>query len=742
MEKFEGLVVVERVFSQLEGGCIFSARREDGEPIRVRFAGRDTQPLPGDWFLVKGGLTSFRDRFGRVVEQVESKRMKRAVAKGSLLKPWLERLPNVGATRAARLLEAFGHDLPEVLGNLTRLPEVAGVLEPDKPALAAKIAAQLYARVAVQAGADAIKAAEVTFLTFLERLGIRESRVASQLWRLMAGVDAVERLRRNPYVVASLVDWKLADRIGQRLLREADPAADLVRHPARLRGALASVWREVLADGDTAASLERVEALLEARGAPARATLQLVEEDGSLRRSGALLRAPGAAWMEDRVVMALLAIEAATPTVEVPDGEALSRLVFDAESNVGMHLTDEQRATVGTLLTLPVAALQGGAGVGKTTVMKVLALAWEYLRGDVVMGALAGKAALQLARGASTHDRPRLAYTIARLIGMLERQRAQEDDPDRKRPAGDVTFTSKTLLVIDEAGMMDTPSLHKLLSLMPDGARLLFAGDQGQLPPVGIGKFFHDLVAEGSRVATLTKVLRQASDSVIPHVAAQIRAGVVPTLAAWSGERKGVFLVPASAVLATQRRLRDQGELLVVAARKVTVSDINEGEALFRRTPTTPTRRLGPLATVAVGDPVVMTANRYQDGLFNGLLGIVKAIDGAEATVLWDGESTARTLPEEAEGDIELAYAITCHKAQGSAADTVLIAIEDSGLVTREWLYTALTRGKELALIASDVDALERVIGHRTQRVSGLVIPARVSGDHQACRFSQVSRTA
>lgn len=724
MRNYEGLVVVERVLSQLEGGCIFSARREDGEPLRVKFAGRDTQPLPGDWFVVKGGLTTFRDRFGKMVEQVESKKMKRATAKGALLKPWLERLPNIGPARAARLVDTFGHDLPEVLADLSHLAEVAGALEPGKPALATKIAAQLYARVATQAGADAVKAAEVTFLTFLERLGIRESRVATQLWRFMAGVGAVERLRRNPYVIASLVDWKLADRVGQRLLRESDAAVDLVAHPARLTGALSSVWRDILADGDTAASIERVQALLEARGVPAEAALHLAEENGALRRSGTYLRVPGAAWLEDRVVAALHAIETCEPTVDVPRDEALTRLVYDAESNVGMRLTDEQPAAVARLLTLPVAALQGGAGVGKTTVMKVMARAWEYLGGDVVMGALAGKAALTLARGASTHDRPRLAYTIARLIGMLQRQRAQEDDPERRRPASDVTFTSKTLLIVDEAGMLDTPSLHSLLSLLPDGARLLFAGDQGQLPPVGIGKFFHDLVAEGSRVATLTTVRRQASDSVIPHVATQVRNGVVPALIRWSGERRGVFLVPQSELLASQRQLRKCGELMVIAAKKVTVSDINETEAEHRRTAGTPVRRLGPLATVAVGDPVVATANRYQDALFNGLLGVVKTVDGTETTILWDGESMPRILPAEAEGDVELAYAVTCHKAQGSSSEAVLVAVEESGLVTREWLYTAITRGKELVLLAGTPESAARAVERRTARMTGMTLSA------------------
>lgn len=725
MSNFEGLVVVERVLSQLESGCIFSGRREDGEPLRVKFAGRDTQPLQGDWFVVTGSLRSFRDRFGRAVDQVESKKMRRAVAKGALLRPWLERLPNIGATRAARLVDAFGHDLPSVLADLTRLEEVASVLEPDKPSLAAKVAAQLYARIATQAGADAVKAAEVAFLTLLERLGIRESRVASQLWSFMAGVDAEARLRRNPYIVASLVDWKLADRVGQRLLRDADPNADLVTHPTRLAGALNSAWRDILSNGDTAALPNRVEALLRARGVPAARALDLAEQNGGLRYSGPLLRVPGAAWLEDQIVNSIHAIEACARIVAVPVGDALAELVYDSETNVGMQLTGEQRAAVATLLTLPVAALQGGAGVGKTTVMKVLAHAWESLGGDVVMGALAGKAALTLARGASTHDRPRLAYTIARLIGMLERQRAQEGKSERKRPASDLTLTSKTLLIVDEAGMLDTPSLHRLLSLLPKGVRLLFAGDQGQLPPVGIGKFFHDLVAEGSRLATLTKVLRQASDSAIPHIAAQIRMGVTPTLPAWNGERKGVYLIAPGHMLATQRQLRDVGELMVVAAKKSTVSDVNDNEAQFRRKPATAVRRLGPLATVALGDPVVMTTNRYQDGLFNGLLGVVQSIDGPEVTVHWDGESSPRTVPVEAEGNIDLAYAITCHKAQGSSAEAVLVAIEDSIMVTREWLYTAITRGRELVLLAGTSQGVEVAVTRRADRVTGMTVPAR-----------------
>ena len=112
---------------------------------------------------------------------------------------------------------------------------------------------------------------------------------------------------------------------------------------------------------------------------------------------------------------------------------------------------------------------------------------------------------------------------------------------------------------------------------------------------------------------------------------------------------------------------------MVVAAKRATVANINDVQSFEGRPAGAPTRRLGPLATVAVGDPVVATANRYQDGLFNGLLGMVTGIAGTNVEVQWDGKDDTRSLLSEAEGDVELAYAITCHKAQGSSAHAIVV---------------------------------------------------------------------
>jgi exodeoxyribonuclease V alpha subunit len=712
---FDADVTVTRVVSTIECGAIFVGQTPTGDQVRVRYLGRNEVPLVGDTFAVKGQWINFTDKYRRTHRQVETKVMRRKAVVGDLLSPFLQRVPNVGPERAERLLKAYGHHLVEVLSDPSRLEDVARVVEPVKGALALRIAAQLFAAMAEKSAADQLKLAEANFLVFLEKLGLREPRVAGQLWRFCAGEDAIERLRRNPYLAAHLTAWKLADRVGKLLLRDESPNTDLDRHPARLMGALASVWRELLADGDSAIMEANLRQQLAERGVDPNLALSHAAEIENLRRDGELVRAPGAAWLEDEVARYLRTIEETPSSLFLPDEQHLNQFIDDAEWACDLRLTDEQRAALRKLVFLPLGVLQGGAGVGKTTVMKILAYVWDRMRGNVVFGALAGKAALQLSRGASSHNDPRLAHTLARLIGMLEQQADYEEDPQGKRRP-EVEFNQKTLLVIDEAGMMDTPTFYQLLKLLPKGVRILLAGDDGQLFPVAFGKIFHDLVEEGFRVSALTQVLRQADDSAIPVVASQIRNGVTPELPIWNGEAKGVFQIDDHCL----NRLQRTDDFMLIAARRNTVDDWNHIESVKRRDEHTPVRRLGPLATVAVGDPVIVTRNRYKHGLFNGLLGVVTGISGERVQIHFDGEDKSRELPEEAEVDVVLAYAITCHKAQGSSAATVVILADDGGMVTREWLYTGLTRGRELVLInLATGGTLDQAVARRMSRTTG-----------------------
>ena len=706
-------VVVERVLSQLEKGCIFAGRQRDGSAVRIRVSGQRLAPVVGESYEVQGLQSTFSDRFRQSWTQIDTRTIKRVRTSGALLLPWLEQLPNIGATRARRLLDTFGGGLIAALSDPCQLGAVAAVIDPKKPVLANAIAAQILAAVGRKNKQEGSALEEVEFLASFESAGVRDRHAARRLWRLVGGADAKARLLRNPYLAASVLDWKAADHLGKRLL--AKRTDDIDNHPDRLLGAIDSSWREVLSDGDTAASASTLTDLLTARGVNAERAIELaLQRRAVLLGANGLYRAPGAAFLEDDLAAMLRRLEAAPAAVAISQSAEIARAVVDAETKTGLHLTDEQRDAVIALLGRRIGVLQGGGGVGKTFVMKVLILAWEYLGGNIVLGALTGKAALQLSRGASTALHPRLAYTVARMVGMLRR----DQDGDHNV---EVQFNERTLLVLDEASMLDTPSLRELVSFLPAGASLILVGDHGQLPPVGIGCVFHDLVTDGSRVSSLTKVWRQASGSPILEVSAAVRNGTMPALSAWDGSSAGIFLAPGSdAELLHNQFMARSADLIVVAARRATVAGFNERASLSRREGVTHVARLGPLATVAVGDPVVCTRNRYTDGLFNGLLARVVDIDHlGEVHVHWDGESRPRPLDKAAGADIELAYAITCHRAQGSAAASVIVMVENSTLVTREWLYTAITRARETVVLIATPEDLVKAVARRSRRVTG-----------------------
>ena len=105
---------------------------------------------------------------------------------------------------------------------------------------------------------------------------------------------------------------------------------------------------------------------------------------------------------------------------------------------------------------------------------------------------------------------------------------------------------------------------------------------------------------------------------------------------------------------------------------------------------------------------------------------MVESITGPKVAIKWDGEREPRGLPQAAEADIELAYGITCHRAQGSSAQAVIIVLEASRLVTQEWTYTAITRSRELVILVGDSDALTMALARRTTRTTGFTLKARV----------------
>ena len=307
----------------------------------------------------------------------------------------------------------------------------------------------------------------------------------------------------------------------------------------------------------------------------------------------------------------------------------------------GHPLHQEQREAVLKVVLSPLACLQGGAGVGKTTTAKVICDLWEQFGGNLVLTAIAGKAALRLSRSTG-----RLAMTLARLRMQLEERESIENRLDgdltpteRKRALAKLAKLAQindcSLVLVDEASMLDLTSANALLRFMPDGARLVLVGDEAQLPPVGFGLIYHRLVSDDTITARLTVIHRQTEATGIPVVAAAVRDGVMPDLFQYCGPLDGVSF------------LEHDGPDLQSSIQKVW-------------------KQIRGVDSVA---PLIVTATNKGDAGVNALNTLLHGV---------------------------------CHRVQGSQAPVVIVPIYQSRMLDPSWIYTAITRAeRQVVLIGS-----------------------------------------
>jgi exodeoxyribonuclease V alpha subunit len=724
------LVEVERIVSRRTWGVILGCRivgEEDGRKgARIQVKAARTalggEPAVGERWAVTGPL--LRTPWG---PQIAAERAVRTLPSGMLLRTYLARhAPGVGPERADRLWRAYGTSLPEVL-RAGDIAAIAAAMAPDRPVLGPRLAATV---VRVWREAEA----ETRLLGWLQERGVDDVQVARRVG-LILGTSAVERLERNPWTLVALMRWEDVDGLGIRLRREAGDALP-EEDPDRLVGAVDAAIRDVIATGATAVADEELRARV-ARKLGIRRDARAVWEAVDLgSQHGAVVprdeggwRAPGCALMEEAVAERLRRMLAGEPGGLRPSPEAVGRSLRDFENLFG-GLHPEQTAALTKVLASPVACLQGGAGVGKTHVARAVCEAWEDAGGTVLLAALAGKAASRLGRATG-----RLARTLHRTLGELDERavRAAEiDDPDTEeerrnalegRLAALAYIGPRTLVVVDEASMVDLATLHRLLRRMPEGARLLLIGDERQLPPVGFGLVFHRLVVDPAITARLNTIHRQSAGTGIPAAAASLRRSEMPEMRPFDGPRDGVHWVEASdpariadAVASVAARLGLDGETMIV-------TPVNEGpagtRAMNRRLHDARCQALnlpemeGELGEVfSPGDPVLHRRNSYRNGLYNGSLGRVASIDpeGRRLVALFDEEE--HEFDEMSLIDLGLGYALTCHRAQGSQAPRVVVALPPSRVLDPSWIYTAVTRAeRQVVIVCAEATLREALQG-------------------------------
>ena len=694
-----------------------------GEKLRVRILSKRAhgQPTIGEVWYVEGvdGITEW----GR---QLDAARAMREVPSGRLIRHYLAgSIPGIGHERSARLWKRWGEDLVTVLSDDSRLSEIAEAIDPARPTLALALASSCN-----RAWKEATTSIQA--LLWLSNQGIDDFRLSRQVLALL-GEAAVATLEENPYVLVALLSWARVDEFGLKVLRSS--GIDQPRRDRRrLVGAVDAAIKKAIVEGNTAISQSGLlVAVAKHIGVsigsemPSLA-ISMASAEGAIVLDGDRWRAPGCASMEDAITDRFLLMQSPDYPSEVvlPSRQEL-KCTLAVMRISGHQIHEEQCDAVLELLQLPLAVLQGGAGVGKTTTLMAVCDLWSNAGGDVVCCTISGKASLRLSRATG-----RTSLTLARLLRQLgERERlsneieslGQDDQLKTKNRLEQLSdISARTLVVIDEASMLDLSTAFELIRHFPIGARLLLVGDEAQLPPVGFGLVFHRLVSDSSLTIRLNHVHRQTTKSGIPGVSASIRDGTVPTLPDYAGKGDGVSLLAATPETLQASVVRVWENLggrisgtLICTATKSGVAGTNALNALLQRRHS----ERDELATVrgfyghwySPGDPVIWLKNDYTRGLFNGLLGVVQSADPEQGLeVQFEGFSEVHEIAPEQLVDLALAYAITCHRAQGSQAPAIIVPIYESKVLDPSWLYTAITRAERQVVLVGDLAVLREAV--------------------------------
>ncbi|MBW2261474.1 MAG: ATP-dependent RecD-like DNA helicase [Deltaproteobacteria bacterium] len=607
----------------------------------------------------------------------------------------------IGKEFAKRLVRKFGSDTLDVIEN-----------EPEKlrsvPGIGPKRAGRIVKAWEAQQGVRDV-------MLFLHSHGVTPA-FAVRIYKRY-GRDAIARVKRNPYVLASEVHgigFKLADRVASKLGIKKEA-------PERIAAGLLYTLDEAAGDGHCflprSELCETASGILEVDVDAVDAVLPALDTAGEIviaRRQG---EAPGGGdavylkkleFSESRVARLLKdLLHAEANPVPVDADKALPW----AEKLLGITLAPLQASAVRKAIEKKICVITGGPGTGKTTIVRAVAAIIRRKRAKVLLCAPTGRAAKRLSEASRME-----AKTIHRLLRWSPREGGFQHDESSPLECD--------LLVVDEMSMVDVNLMHSLLRAVPPGARLVLVGDADQLPSVGPGNVLRDIL-RSHRVPSvrLEEIFRQKGGSMIISNAHRINRGMMPETETAEGAVLDYFFVDRkepeevlSAVteLVTTRIPRKWGFDPVDEVQVLT--PMHRGIIGAQNLNREMSQRLNPGAKPVegvrgghrIGDKVMQVRNNYDLDVYNGDIGRVTGADTEERklsvtfdgrTVLYDYGETDELLP---------AYAVSIHKSQGSEFPAVVVIVSTSHyiMLQRNLIYTAVTRGKKLVVVCGTKKAI------------------------------------
>lgn len=721
-------IVDQVVYTNEENGYTVCILDCIGEPVTLV----GTMPFLGEGETIKVyGSWTVHPTFGRQfrVDSFEKKlpdsveAIYRYLSSGAL--------KGVGPVLAERMIHAYGADTLDVIEHHHRwLCDIKGI-SPKK-------ADELHEAFAQQFGLRSV------MLAFGEFFG---PALSVRIFKHF-GTAAVDLVKQNPYRLCTEIDGIGFQRADQ-FARSQGIAPDAEeRLQAGIRFVVDSA---AFQNGHCRLPEDQLRALAaKTLGVPqetVQRTLSSLSTDRALIRTeeeGQIFYASQELYTAEHYIASKLSLMASEKRPLLPAG--VEDRIAGLERESGITYAPEQRQAITYAVTEGLTIVTGGPGTGKTTVIKAILQLFDDLKLDCLLAAPTGRAAKRMSEASGKE-----AKTIHRLLetGFTEERKTRfargEDNP-----------LACKALVIDEMSMVDTLLLEALLRAVRPGTYLIFIGDVDQLPSVGPGNCLADLISSDRfPVVRLHHIFRQAEQSLITTNAHRINRGEMPVLSVRDSdfffmERHGADALKDTLLQLCSLRL----------PRRYNVDPLEDIQIICWT-------RKGPLGTAELnialqealnppgfgkrekkvgsrcfreGDKVMQIRNNYDllwtrtdaegnqtdgAGVFNGDIGRVRRINPQGETLLIDFDDRVCEYDFSLLEDLELAYAITTHKSQGSEYRFVLIPAFEAAypLMTRNLLYTAVTRAREMVCVVGEQQVLSVMVSNDRKPIRYTALP-------------------
>jgi exodeoxyribonuclease V alpha subunit len=521
---------------------------------------------------------------------------------------------------------------------------------------------------------------------FFAQNGIPQN-VIQRIFKAHKG-DIKDRIQEDPYRLMSFgIPWSLVDEIALTKFNFAESAK--LRLSAAIEACLSEESRR---NGNTVISHQALHKalikLLKKDELVSQALMQ-EHETGAFIVSKKGYHSSGMLVMESSIAKRLALYRSELPaTCNIIATDSFTKAV----DNLGFPPTDQQCKSVSNAHLNYTSVITGGAGTGKTTVLRLVTQTLKFEGVQIHCVAMSGRAAQRMAE-ATGED----ALTIAKF---LRNPPLRGDRPQ--------------MLVVDEASMLDVQTMYQIITHISPEVRLVLVGDADQLPPIGPGYVLRDIIDSNTvEMVELDVVKRQDEKSGIPDYSRSVRTGVAPDkLSSGSIKFHAVSEADIDATCIDLMSVDPDNTMIVAATYRSPNGGIDALNQVAQKTLNPGAKRWefefeGERRHLNIfkGDPVIFTVNNYEAGVQNGTLGRLTSLDqsdgsyGLVETTSGETVSITQSLLE----SLRPAWAISLHKAQGSQFKRVIVPLSSSRMIDRNWLYTAITRCElELHIVGSE----------------------------------------